>query len=363
MRLLTAWALVIGAGLLCASAVGQAPPPPPPPPPPPNQSDHAGDDTSQGLFFTDTIIDRAIDRVTEELGGHFKFDDDQLYNTRAVVKERFPRFFQENRAQIVRVVNRWAEAMLGGDPPAPEEVAEWAQLAQPLLNGFGNLVEDSAKNMRPFMTDAQQTQMDGELEMFRVGLNYADRRLQVWSDGGYDWESEWPRSDKFQEKEQQRIREYDEARRRARAEALGLDPNSPSAASGPTSAPATRPDRSDDWTAYVESFIKRYKLDEAQKTAAYKLLHRAEDSRTNYLRRKLADIDAIEKRLKAAKTDEDRTKIKAEYDHLNEPLDRYFQKLKEGLEALPTRKQRAEAAKTELENRAKAEPKAAGKHE
>jgi Xaa-Pro aminopeptidase len=357
MRLLTAWALAIGAGLLCASAAGQAPPPPP------NQAGQGADDTSEGLFFTGPIIDRAIDRITEELGGHFKFDDDQVYNTRAVVKERFPRFFQENRARIIRVVNQWTEAMLGGDPPTPEEVAEWAKVAQPLIDGFGNLVEDSAKNMRPFMTDEQQTQMDGELAMFRVGLNYADRRLQVWSDGGYDWESEWPRSDKFHEKEQQRIKEYDLVRLRAQREALGLDPNSPAAAGGATSAPATRPDKSDDWTAYVESFIKRYKLDEAQKTAAYKLLHRAEDSRNNYLRRKLADIDAIEKRLKSAKTEEERTKIKAEYDHFNEPLDRYFQKLKEGLEALPTRKQRAEAAKTELENRAKAEPKAAGKHE
>ena len=71
MRLLTAWALAIGAGLLCASAAGQAPPPPP------NQAGQGADDTSEGLFFTGPIIDRAIDRITEELGGHFKFDDDQ----------------------------------------------------------------------------------------------------------------------------------------------------------------------------------------------------------------------------------------------------------------------------------------------
>jgi len=329
-------------------------------------------DVREGLFFTDRIIDRAINRVTEDLAEHYGLDEDQLYNTRAIVKERFPRFFQENRAQLIRIANRWMEVMLADEPPTPEEVAEWAQLVTPLLGQFAGLVEETAQDMRSFMTDEQQVKLDGELAMFRVGLDYANRRLQVWANGGYDWEAEWPRSEKFREKEWERARELEREQRRARAEAMGLDPNSVDGGSAgdggvtrenPPTHPTSQPDRTDDWAAYVENFIRRYKLDETQKTAAYKLLRRAQEDRERYLRRKLADIEAVEKRLREAKTDEERARAKADYERLNEPLDCYFRRLKDGLETLPTRRQRAEAAKADMEAKAQATPKPPPKNE
>jgi len=360
MRKLMQWVCV-----MAISAVGVAVAQPP-------GADEDDTDVRDGLFFTERIIDRVINRVTEDLAEHYGLDEDQLYNTRAIVKERFPRFFQENRAQLIRIANRWMEVMLADEPPTPEEVAEWAQLVTPLLGQFAGLVEETAQDMRSFMTDEQQTKLDGELAMFRVGLEVANRRLQVWADGGYDWETEWPRSDKFREKEWERARELEREQRRARAQAMGLDPNSVDAGSAgdpgltrdnPPTRPTSQPGRTDDWAAYVENFIRRYQLDETQKTAAYKLLRRAQEDRERYLRRKLSDIEAVEKRLREAKTEEDRARAKADYERLNEPLDRYFRRLKDGLEALPTRRQRAEAAKADMEAKSQAAPKPASKNE
>ena len=324
------------------------------------------DMASPGLFFTPEIVDLAINRITDEMGRHYKFDEDQLWNARQVIKERFPRFLAENREHIITIVNQYAAALLGEDPPAPEDVADWADRTQPLLNDFLSLVEESGEQMRTFMTEDQQAMLTGEMAMLRVATNHVNSRMEIWRNGGYDWESEWPRSEAFQKKQMAREDQLRTEQESARREALGLPPTTSdaSAATMPNGATTTRPviakpsGPKDDWTEYVESFIKRYDLNSEQQDQARRILRSLQEQRDSYLRRRLPDIEALEKRQKQAATDEERAKVAAETERINEPLERYFQQLKERLEPLPTRRQRAAAAKAEMESRAKVEPKA-----
>jgi hypothetical protein len=66
------------------------------------------------------------------------------------------------------------------------------------------------------------------------------------------------------------------------------------------------------------------------------------------------DIKSLEARQKAAGGEEEKERVRAEYERLNRPIERYFQRLKDRLETLPTRKQRAAAAQAEEAKRAKA---------
>ncbi len=318
------------------------------------------------LFLTDKVLVGFINQLTQQMSEHYGFDQDQLWNVRAAIKDRFVPFIRENQDDLVKVINDYTGALLGDEPPSPAEVAEWAQRVQPLVEKFTGLVNDTTQEIRTYMTEEQQTKLDGEVAMFQVGINHLNNRLQVWADGGYDWESEWIRSEAFKRKQ----REREEALRREQetAEALATgkpDPHAGEPAGGgvatvKTPRTTTQPltlKANDEWSAYVENFIKRYKLDKEQQDKARQCLQESQGQRDTYLKKNVGRLDQLQKRLNDVKTDEERTKIKADIDELNRPLDHMFKRLKDKLDPIPTRKQRAEAAQTEPTNRPKAETK------
>lgn len=355
-----AWALLALIGLAGAAAQAQNQEPPEVP--------VGGEPTPEPVFlFTPRIIELAIDRITDGMVGHYKLDEAQVWQAREAMKARFPQWLDEHRTDLIPLVNEYTEAMLSPDPPTPEQVAGWAKRVQPLVGEFTQLVEETTTEFRTFMTEEQQVILDGEMAVFRVGMNHMNGRLQVWSEGGYDWEYEWPRSQKFQQAQRDREEELHVEAARAKAEALGRElDGGPAVADGdqptPTTAAASAGKGLDAWESYVAEFVRRYNLTEEQQAQARRVLRSLQEQRDRYLGRKLKDIETLETRLKAAQTNEDREQVRAEYNRLNEPIERMFSQLKDRLEPIPTRKQRREAAmKTELDERVKAEAAAGDK--
>ncbi len=330
------------------------------------------------LFFTDKIIGLAVDRVVDDMAAHYNLSEDQFEFIREEVRSRFPDFMVENRDKIIGIANQYTEAMLSGEPPSKEFVADWAQTTLPLVNRFAELIQDTRESIRPILSDEQQVQMDGEMAAFQVAMNHVNNRMNVWSQGGYDWESEWPRSEVFRAKEQERVdallRDQENAKRAARGEpplespaaqhAVSTEPGPAGTPDASKPKPADKPGApkaKDDWEIYVDNFIKRYGLDEAQQNQARKQQISLQEQRDRYARRKLAEIEDLEKRLSAAKTDEDKAELKSKLEKIQQPIDRMFNQLKDKLEAIPTRRQRADAAKTDLEKAPAAKPAESGK--
>jgi len=314
---------------------------------------------SAGFWPTELMMQRAIDRITDEMASHYQFDEDQLWNTREVIKTRFPEWLQDNRAEIQTLMNQYFEALLDEEPPTPEDVAEWAQRAAPLFGEFNDLIENSADDMRTYLTDEQQVLLEGELAAYRVGMKYVNERMAVWSEGGFDPETEFPRSRKARRQMRERDQKLHNEAESAKRAAMGLEtvgrefePGDEQGNDDTERQPSVQPaGPKDEWLRYVESFIKRYGLNEAQENSAHKYLRSLQELRDRYLRRKLPAIESLEKELRAAKTDEEKSKVQAAYERLNAPLDRYFQQLKDKLDKLPTRKQRAEAAHQQVTER------------
>lgn len=325
------------------------------------------------LFFTDEIISLAVDRIADEMGRHYKFEDYQLDIAREEMQQRFPAFMSENREELVVLFNDYMAALLGADPPSPEAVADWSQRFQPKLNEFVNLIEETTGAIRPILNDDQQIQLDGEMAAMRVGLGAMNNRLMVWSQGGYDWQSEWPRSESFREEEEKRRLAVERAQKVAELTARGepippelleppAQPNQPAiqpAVSVSGTTPETRPAPSvrkkDDWDVYVEQFIARYQLDEAQQNTVRKIHDGLRDQRDRYLKRRAPEIEALGNKYDAAKAEAERDRLKAELDRIQAPIDRYFQRLKDKLDEIPSRKQRAEAARREADRPAGSE--------
>ena len=329
-----------------------------------------------GFWPTQRMVDSAIDRISDEMAKIYAFDDEQVWNTRDVLKARFPQWMEQNRAELQTLTNQYFEALLSGEPPTPEEVADWSARALPLFDQFTQMVDQTTEDMRTYMTDDQQVLLNGQLAAMQVGMNYMQQRLNTWKDGGYDWESEWPRSQEFKKRQGAREKQLQNEADRAANEAMGFPTagGTTDAAGGTTDAAgaegglgapagkerqfaASQPksEPKDEWTLYVENFIRRYSLDDAQQGLARKYLTSSLEERDKYLKRKLPDINTVEGKLKTAKTDDERETVRSELSKLNAPLDRYFGRLKERLDSIPTRKQRAAAALANDATRGKGE--------
>lgn len=326
----------------------------------PNEAERKG--PPPVLFLNDQILNLMMDRISDDMSGHYEFDPEQKDYARMVIKDRFPQFFLKNRERIIRAANGYMMGILGDDPPTPEMVAAWANDALPLLEEFKGLVEDSGDELRQVLSDEQQVKLDSELAAFRVGATVMTNRMNTWAAGGYNWETEWPRSEKFQDEQrarQQRVwRDQENARRIARGEEPLPEPgdavdvpggDTPEA--GPPPDPAGRPRTrspasgrgpADAWQRYVDEFIAKYKLNDAQQTAANRFLKSAQERRAAHLKRTAEQRRKLEAELKKAKGDEEQARVKGELAKLDARVDEIFSDLKQRLEGLPTRRQRAE---------------------
>jgi hypothetical protein len=322
-----------------------------------------------GFFPTDKMIDLVINRVTDKMAEQYGFDEDQLWETRELIKQRIPDWMHQNRDEIQGLTTQYFEAILADEPPSPEEVADWAQRAMPLLQDFRGIVYDVSDGMRAYLTEEQQIIMDSELAAMDVGMNYTSARLQHWSAGGYNWETDWPRGPEFDDDEYRRRKQLEEEAEAARARALGVEPGElKSVESGgggaqlvaderveqPKSTP-TVASTADEWEQYVANFIRRYGLDEAQQNSAHKALKKAQAARDRYLERRAEDIKRLDVEMKIAATDEQRALLRTRYEKLTAPLERQFRTLKDDLNRLPNRAQRRQAAYAEKQAQAAVE--------
>lgn len=318
------------------------------------------------LFFTPKLVDLAINRLTDEMGSHYGFSDDQLLQAREAIKTRFPEWLQQNKRELVTLANEYMEGVIGDQPPTAEQVADWSARAMPLFNEFTTLVEDTTDEMQVFMTDEQRTQLNGEMAAFRVGTTYMQARMDDWSRGNYNWETEWPRSKKFQENENQRTQQVEHDAREARRLAMGIEagidgggalgagqPGAalPGDANNPDNGPATAGGPAaptDEWDRYAQEFIRKYGLTKAQQDQVQRVVGPIKKERDLFLAGSLNTIRKLQDRLEKAETEEEKAQIRESYERITGGVDRIFDKLKARLNAIPTSKQRMEAAQREV---------------
>ncbi len=308
---------------------------------------------TEGFWPTQTMLDRILDRISDDMADHYDFDDEQHDLTRELFEQTIPTWLRENRAEIQTLTNEFFEAQLHDEPPTIDGVATWSKRVLRMFDDFDrNVMTDLTDGMREYMTDDQQLQLDAEYAAYETALGMVNNKLSIWADGGYDPESEWfPPGRERRELERAEERARREAMDRARAEVLGTAEDGAEAGDAAQSAAATsQPARVPDaWRDYTEAFIARYDLDDAQQQKARSFLRSAQESRDRYLRPRKASIDKVQARLAAADDEVTRQRALAEFDKLNAPIERRFQQLKDKLNTLPTRAQRKAVAAAELE--------------
>ncbi|MBN2447114.1 MAG: hypothetical protein JXO22_10325 [Phycisphaerae bacterium] len=334
LRRLKPWMIVIGVGLCMTTALGQA------------QDDEWSEEEEeqaplQGPWLTDKMWDGLMGKMARDMSTRYELDDDQIHMTTELLQERVPTWFQDHRQDIQPLLNEYFEMLLNGEPPTPEQAAKWSQQVLPLMEDFNGVVSGVGDGMREYLTEDQQVVLDSEMAAFEVGMGFLGRRLETWSEGGYDAYTDWPESPGFHAAERERQQAISTEIREARGARMREI----------TGGAIRAPQRSSDpWVKYVEDFIRKYGLNSEQEAQARNILRRYQEQRDAYLQRRDADIDAVEQKIiEAQKAGDSEAKDKwvAEYGRLSEPIETKFMILKEKLSKIPTRAQRATAAEHE----------------
>ncbi len=334
-----------------------------------------------GIMLSPSVMEKLLDRIAEKMASDLQFDEAQAEESRRIFKENVLKFMKQNQREMTQLTNEFLEMRLDGNPPTPEAVADWSKRAMPMLERTKEIVSNVSEQMRPIMNDEQQVKMEASLAAFEVGTNFVGRRLQNWSDGGFDVATDWWKSPGVQKLDRERARELESAVRQARETKLAVlrgeqppivaqaaaetaepvvpvsstetpapsDPVQPQTIAPKATAKAAATPK-DEWTVYAESFIARYKLNADQQQKAMTHLGNAQAQRENFLRGKGRQMEDIERTFKAAKTQEEVKSADEQYQKLMKPVDRMFDNLKEKLDGLPTREQRKNASPAPVEN-------------
>ena len=343
------------------------------------------------LHVTPQLLLQGIDVLVEKrLTKDYGFDEFQAEEMRLLLYEEVAKFLAEHQAELETLATEWLEAASAAEPPTAEFAADWATRLRPIVEEAEGMVDRVSDNMREFLNDDQQVLLDG----FQAGIKVAARsvkgRLYEFEQGHFDPNKHWVRKQEVRRRGPEEIKELagqmDLARREAMGEAVERieppmqtaprPPRPPRVAEKPapserkhelvehetpaapqpdaTSTPkastptAGKPaEKKDEWTLYVEAFIKRYTLNDEQQQKAQLFLQRAHADRDRYLSRRGSEMERITKMFKDAKNEKQRSTVEKAYGRFQRPLDGMFERLKRDLETLPTRAQRRAAAQSE----------------
>lgn len=300
--------------------------------------------TDGGFWPTPRMVERIIDRITDDGIGLYTFDEIQLDQTRAILKERVPRWMAENRAEIMTLTNAMFEALLDAEPPSPEWMARWAGRVLPVVGSFENEVIAITDEMREFLTDDQIVVLDGQVSAFQTGLSLATNKVREWADGKFDPAVDWPTEPEEAPPDERMV---EPAPVETEPPAPGASPSgSPPTAPGPP--PVAPPDA---WATYTDEFIRKYELNAEQQHKARSHLVQAQTNRDTYLSkprtlRERREVDELLSQLKdatGAEAEQERAAAEARKQKLDEPVENEFNRLKKKLDTLPTREQRRKA--------------------
>ena len=305
------------------------------PPPPP----------VEGLWPSAKLTRLLLVRWADQVSGEFELNDEQRDKVREAVVDRWAPFLAENREAFQPVVNEFIEMRLDLAPPDKSRAQAWAERAKPVFDRLRAQVTGVIDDIRPVLTPAQRARFELRALQFRAAMTFAEMKLQTFQAGNFDPTELWEPPGRHRREHDKR--EPDEAHADAET------PNS--------TAPSEEADQVTlevrGWERFVADFSETYALDTGQRDAAASFLVELTRRALAHRDRQHSEITELERRISSFSGDEQESEtLTQRLIELYGPIDEMFTELKERVEGLPTRFQRAAVKATSSPTETKPAP-------
>lgn len=330
-----------------------------------------------------------FDKLVEVVSDRYLLDAQQEQKLRVTLIRESNEMFAIHSSRIMQYAVEAIQTRAAGEAFTAEQVARWVKLAEPVFMDGRTRMNAAATRLKAELDPDQQALLQEDLDAANRRMADVEEMSQHWMRG------EWQASDWGLEEDP--IQVAGEARAASAAPATkpdsqaGRQPTATArkappqrsvtarrpvtvnpqpgrgprpAPTGSAATPAPRPGTSppetrgpaqpnDPWAQYVERFIRKYKLDEAQQARAWKIYRDVKTRSDKYRGRYAQQIEAARRRTKASEDPKAAAAVRELEAKRDADLSRLFEQLKRRLERLPTRSQRANAEPDDLDKPAR----------
>lgn len=351
-------------------------------------------------------VPQLVENYARFLARKYSLDEGQERATVEILQKRTQDFLANHEEKIFELYNSMLIVRGGGDM-SQQELVDWGKSAMPIYQDAKEIIIGGNAEWRKLLNDQQRAMHDEDVKLMYESFQTTDEQLNriVLGEMSVDEFRNPPRPGRRRRaptpsdpSTHQPINEVTPPAPVAPPQESFVDPNNPpttvqppedagaqdwpansggdqaqqenAVASGqqPVRGRAGRGEKAvgenfaSEWERYVNEFITRYKLDDAQKQAAQKILKDVQEQAHRFVSGKRSQLEMLDKQLaSAAKTPAAAQKVQAEKQEVLAPIQRMFEKqLKPRLERIPTRAQR-QAAEAKPAPGAKVQPAKPGR--
>ena len=312
----TGWVVALVAG----TVTGQSSPADAPPTSQPPADQHPDDepqepsrrDLAPDFWPSQQMVERRFRRTAEWVARHYELDDAQHARLESMLLERWPTFLDENKKEIQGLVGEMLRSRFRGEKPSPERIADFGRRVMPLYQKLRTNIEESGESFRKTLRPEQQRQFDADIRQARAGLDVGARAIRDMQQGIFDPPG-------WRERFATVRRNNDRAGRAGRGPGL----------SG--------------WQRYTDRFIRRHRLDEAQKTAALAILDDLQTRRQQHETVVADTIARIQERIASVSDASEQAEAEKQLAEVQAPVREMASELHRRLDTLLTDAQRTPA--------------------
>ncbi|MCH8881072.1 MAG: hypothetical protein IID34_14480 [Planctomycetes bacterium] len=315
----------------------------------------------------------ALDMVREiealppgDFGGRLNKMKQMLGDRYLLTEEQENRFGQTIMREAVGVFMRHSDRIMeysmdaintraAGEAFTPEQIAKWVKLSEPVVRDAAARMEVGVRQMMVDLEPEQRELMQRDLDAAKRRISRVQELSKDWAKGKWDPADWGMEDDPIQVAGERAAAEAKEAAiadkaaaqadERAERDIAESRRDSDRAQRQYEEQVIVETDADDDaWAAYVKSFIRKYRLNEAQQNRAWAIYRDVKgygDKLRTRAEKKTAGLKAERAKADASR----RSSIDRRIQEAAEPLRRVFDQMKRRLDRLPTRAQRRDAAK------------------
>ena len=289
-------------------------------------------------------VERIMDTAVNNIARRYNLNKAQTDKTRDIMYRETYRFLREHEDQVWPLIRDFlSQQGLGQPPNSVEEMKRIGEAAGPMMELIREAIVRGNQEWRMFLTEEQKVMHDYDMQEIDRTFEKIDDNLDRWAQGDTG--------------------------------AGGIFPRAPLPSAGPAKPPRPPDDGLPEavydtifepkrlFDAFVESFIKQYRLDQSQIDAARSILVEYKAKAVDFKSAHKADLKVIGAKWRAASEAGDRKLLlQAERDQkeLLAPIHGMLGEMQNRLMALLTTSQKQQyAARTKKPAPAKTKPKTA----